>query len=223
MPFRTEHSCMVDDRVTEIVEIRRKKTSYGTFRMVYGKLPNGKLALRSIRIPADISVQIAQSLCVSRRGEFQPATPINPQKQLLSQMTLLSVCNKKIVFNALIRDFESPYKGVEMVELKLDDLPDSAFLIVLLGGKVDETGRTVPRSLRVLPYKDIAGKIDRAQVQNALAEVSQVNASAVVKRTALRKLLRIAHALGIKPQESSRFNLGDLDFYLGQLEKIEEK
>lgn len=103
----------------------------------------------------------------------------------------------------------------------VDNLPDSAFLIVLLGGKVDETGRTVPRSLRVLPYKDVAGKIDRAQVQNALAGVNQVNASAVVKRTALRKLLRIAHALGVEPQESGDFNLSDLDFYLGQLEKIE--
>ncbi|MBA7676808.1 hypothetical protein ES703_85053 [subsurface metagenome] len=102
-----------------------------------------------------------------------------------------------------------------------DDLPDSAFVVVLLGGKIDESGRTVPRLLRVLPYKNVAGKIDRAQVQNALAEVNQVNASAVVKRNALRKLLRIAHALGIVPKESGNFSLSDLDFYLGQLEKIE--
>jgi len=224
MPFRTEHSCMVNDKVTEIAEIRKKKTSYGVFRMVYGRLPNGKLALRSIRIPGNISIQTAQSLCISRGGEFQPATPINPQKQLLSQMTLLSVCNRKIVFNALIRDFESPYKEIEMVKGKTineDDLPDSAFVVVLLGGKIDESGRTVPRLLRVLPYKNVAGKIDRAQVQNALAEVNQVNASAVVKRNALRKLLRIAHALGIVPKESGNFSLSDLDFYLGQLEKIE--
>ena len=221
MPFRTEHSCMVNDKVTEIAEIRRKKTSYGIFRMVYGRLPNGKLALRSIRIPGNISIQTAQSLCISRGGEFQPATPINPQKQLLSQMTLLSDCNKKIVFNALIRDFELPYREVKMAELKLNDLPDSAFLIILPGGKKDEAGRTVPRSLRVLPYKDVAGKIDRAYVQNALARLSEVNVSASVKRTALRKALRIAHALGIKPQETDKFSLSDLDFYLGQLEKIE--
>jgi len=108
-----------------------------------------------------------------------------------------------------------------MQNVSVDDLPDSAFLIVLLGGKVDETGRTVPRLLRVLPYKDVAGKIDRAQVRNALVKVNQINASAGVKRTALRKLLRIAHALGVEPQESGDFNLSDLDFYLGQLEKIE--
>lgn len=105
----------------------------------------------------------------------------------------------------------------------VDDLPDSAFSIVLSGGSLDETGRTVPRLLRVLPYKDVAGKIDRAQVQNALAGVNQVNASAAVKRATLRKLLRIAHALGIELEESGNFSLSDLDFYLGQLEKIEEK
>ena len=108
-----------------------------------------------------------------------------------------------------------------MQNVSVDDLPDSAFLIVLLGGKVDETGRTVPRLLRVLPYKDVAGKIDRAQVRNALVKVSQINASAGVKVTALRKLLRIAHALGVEPKELGDFNLNDLDFYLGQLEKIE--
>lgn len=110
-----------------------------------------------------------------------------------------------------------------MQNVSVDDLPDSAFLVVLLGGKVDETGRTVPRSLRVLPYKDVTGKIDRAQVQVAFTEVNQVNASAGVKLAALRKLLRIARALGVELQETGDFNLKDLDFYLGQLEKIEEK
>jgi hypothetical protein len=110
-----------------------------------------------------------------------------------------------------------------MQNVSVDDLPDSAFLIVLLGGKVDESGRTVPRLLRVLPYKGVTGKIDRAQVQVAFTGVNQVNASAGVKLAALRKLLRIARALGMELQETGDFNLKDLDFYLGQLEKIEEK
>lgn len=109
MPFRTEHSCMVNDKVTEIAEIRTKKTAYGVLRLVYGKLPNGKLALRSIRIPGNISIQIAQSLCVSRGGQFQPATPINPQKQMLSQ-------NERVVFNGLSREIESFIKEIEYAE-----------------------------------------------------------------------------------------------------------
>jgi hypothetical protein len=105
----------------------------------------------------------------------------------------------------------------------LNDLPDSAFLIVLPGGKQDETGRTVPRLLRTLPYKNASGKIDRAYVQSALTKLSQVNASAAVKRAALKKGIRIARALGMNAQELGKFNLSDLDFYLEQLEKIEEK
>lgn len=109
MPFRTEHSCMVNDEVTNIAEVRTKKTAYGVLRMVYGKLPNGKLALRSIRIPGNISIQVAQSLCVSRGGQFQPATPINPQKQMLSQ-------SERAVFNGLFREIESFIQEVEREE-----------------------------------------------------------------------------------------------------------
>lgn len=226
MPFRTEHSCMVNDQVTSITEIRRKETKWGTLRLVYGTLANGKVALRSIRIPAKLSVQMAQSLCISKGGQFQPATPVNPQKQLLSEMNLLNKCNRKIVFNALIRDFEAPMKEVAMVEWgddNRDKLPDSAFLLVLSGGKKDETGRTVPRSLRVLPYKNIAGKIDKVCIKNALARLSEVKAPAPTKRIALLKLLQIARALGITIDEAGRFKMSDLVFYLEQLEKIGEE
>jgi hypothetical protein len=75
---------MVNDKITNIAEIRTKKTSFGTLRMVYGTLANGKLALRSIRIPGEVSVQVAQSLCISRGGQFSPAQPLNPQTQMLS-------------------------------------------------------------------------------------------------------------------------------------------
>ena len=108
-----------------------------------------------------------------------------------------------------------------MKSASVDNLPDSAFSIILSGGKVDEGGRTVPRLLRMLPYKNVAGKIDRIQLQDALAGINRVNASAVVKRTALRKLVRIARALGMETLESNKVRLDDLDFYLGQLEKIE--
>lgn len=108
-PFRTEHSCMVNDKVTEIAKIREKKTPYGVLGLVYGKLPNGKSALRSIRIPGNVSIRVAQSLCISRGGQFQPATPINPQRQMLSQ-------NEWAVFNGLSREIESFIKEIEYAE-----------------------------------------------------------------------------------------------------------
>lgn len=116
MPFRTQHSCMVDERVTNISQTRTKKTQWGTLELIYGTLPNGKLALRSIRIPGDVSIQVAQSLCVSRGGQFQPATPINAQKQLLSQMILLDKRSEREVFNGLYREIESFIKETECEE-----------------------------------------------------------------------------------------------------------
>jgi len=55
----------------------------------------------------------------------------------------------------------------------INDLPDSAFAYIEPGGKKDKTGRTVPRSLRHLPFKDKQGNIDPAHLRNALARVKQ--------------------------------------------------
>lgn len=56
----------------------------------------------------------------------------------------------------------------------INDLPDSAFFYICPGGKKDEEGKTVPRDLRKLPYKDADGKVDIAHVRNALARLNQV-------------------------------------------------
>jgi hypothetical protein len=56
---------------------------------------------------------------------------------------------------------------------KINDLPDSCFAYIEGGGKKDEEGKTVPRSLRHLPYKDSQGQIDHGHLVNALARVSQ--------------------------------------------------
>lgn len=53
------------------------------------------------------------------------------------------------------------------------DLPDSCFLFVEPGEK-DEEGKTTPRSLRHLPYKDANGKIDLPHLRNAIARANQI-------------------------------------------------
>jgi hypothetical protein len=50
-------------------------------------------------------------------------------------------------------------------------LPDSAFLVIEAGGKLDESKRTVPRSLRHLPVYDVDGLLDLAHLQNAIAQL----------------------------------------------------
>ena len=48
-------------------------------------------------------------------------------------------------------------------------LPDSSFAIILPGGRKDATGRTVPRTLRKLPYRNARGGLMREQAFNAIS------------------------------------------------------
>ena len=74
------------------------------------------------------------------------------------------------------------------------NLPDSSFAIVLPGGKKDGTGRTEPRSLRKLPYKDSNGKVIFANAVAALAALNGarggVNAPMSTKQSAWNKIIR---------------------------------
>jgi hypothetical protein len=51
----------------------------------------------------------------------------------------------------------------------VNNLPDSAFAVVESGGKKDDQGKTVPRSLRHLEYKNDQGQIDHDHLVAALA------------------------------------------------------
>ena len=55
----------------------------------------------------------------------------------------------------------------------INNLPDSCFAYVEEGDKKDDEGKTVPRSLRHLPFKNAAGEVDHDHLVNALARVKQ--------------------------------------------------
>lgn len=73
----------------------------------------------------------------------------------------------------------------------VNGLPDSAFAVVSGGGEKDEDGRTKPRSLRHLPFRDASGSTDLAHLRNALARLDQIDASDADKAKA-RKILQAA-------------------------------
>lgn len=54
----------------------------------------------------------------------------------------------------------------------VNDLPDSSFLFIEDGG-TKESGKTAPRSLRHLPYKDDKGAVDLPHLRNALSRLGQ--------------------------------------------------
>lgn len=224
-PFRDTHSCLINEQATEIVGEKKAKTKWGEVTFVMARMGT-KTVVRSIKIPGEVPVSTAQQLCTGQGGQFSPATPLNPQKQLLSEeycFLKLSRDSKKEVLQALVRDFVMPCEEVAMADWSdssQNELPDSAFALILPGGEKDGTGKTVPRSLRRLPYKNARGVIDRAHLQNALARVNQVGAPSNLKRTALLKLLRAARAVGMEVQDRDKFKLSDLEFYLKQLDRV---
>lgn len=56
----------------------------------------------------------------------------------------------------------------------INNLPDSAFATIGAGGEKDKDGKTVPRSLRHLPFKNAQGNIDLPHLRNALARLNQI-------------------------------------------------
>lgn len=99
----------------------------------------------------------------------------------------------------------------------INDLPDSKFAYVEPGGKKDDQGKTVPRSLRHYPINDAA------HVRNALARAAQQikkgGKSAEVARKAIPKIRAAAKKLGIgKSSDFSIFkDLQGNDRWLGRV------
>lgn len=55
----------------------------------------------------------------------------------------------------------------------INNLPDSSFLHIEAGGEKDGEGKTTPRSLRHLPYRDGEGNVDLPHLRNALSRLGQ--------------------------------------------------
>ena len=88
----------------------------------------------------------------------------------------------------------------------MNDLPDSAFLYIESGGKKDESGKTVPRSLRHFPYRGMNGKIDLAHTRNAIARIPQSKCGlSEQQKVALQNKAR--KYLGGKEMEKAMFHI----------------
>jgi hypothetical protein len=84
----------------------------------------------------------------------------------------------------------------------VNDLPDSAFLYVESGGKKDSEGKTVPRSLRHLPYKSKEGTVDLPHLRNAIARIPQMKGiSPDLKARLQAKARRLLSSRGGNPEK----------------------
>lgn len=80
----------------------------------------------------------------------------------------------------------------------INDLPDSSFAYIQPGGKKDDQGKTAPRTLRNLPFKDAQGNIDLPHLRNALARLPQTSLSAQAKTKSKQALCAAAKKVGLK-------------------------
>lgn len=82
----------------------------------------------------------------------------------------------------------------------VNSLADSAFAAILPGGTKDAEGKTVPRSLRLLPHHDASGAVDPAHLRDALARGPQAALPPALRDGAMAHLRRHAAAMGIGDQ-----------------------
>lgn len=120
------------------------------------------------------------------------------------------------LFDEGLKAAEIPTEGIKAIEFKMaegkaewtqayiNDLPDSAFAYIEPGGEKDDEGKTTPRSLRHLPYKNADGEIDLPHLRNALARLPQSNLSAEAKAKALSRLCAAAKKAGIESEVCSQ-------------------
>jgi hypothetical protein len=102
----------------------------------------------------------------------------------------------------------------------VNNLPDDCFAAIEPGGAKDDQGKTTPRSLRHLEYKNAEGNLDQAHVTAALQRLDQTKISAELKAQALKKLCSAAGELKI---ESSVCNLqGKTESLQGQLTEAQK-
>jgi len=91
--------------------------------------------------------------------EFVPENPSLTNRPYVRGMSPIN-------FSEVVIDNE-PKEFADWTTAYKNSLPDSAFLWVESGHK-DAEGKTVPRSLRHLPYKDASGKIDIGHLRKAV-------------------------------------------------------
>lgn len=78
----------------------------------------------------------------------------------------------------------------------IDSLPDTAFAFLNRGGERDKGGRTVPRALRHLPFRDRSGKVDMPHLREALEQLPQERLSTDAKEQVKAMLIKVAHKAG---------------------------
>lgn len=72
-----------------------------------------------------------------------------------------------------VAEMPSGRTATRMTAREVEDLPDEAFAVIRPGGRMDSRGRTTPRTLRVLPFRDHQGNVVKPLAIDALMTMNQ--------------------------------------------------
>jgi hypothetical protein len=112
-------------------------------------------------------------------------TPAEPRLPAISPLKSLAVSERET------EELAEVFTKAQWTGAYINDLPDSAFLYIEPGGKKDDDGKTMPRSLRHFPFRDSSGNIDLPHLRNALARIPQSNVSQDAKDKATTHAERV--------------------------------
>ena len=180
------------------------------FRVVWIDQPNGVLALMA-KSREDPSKELCQSI-LFLKSKWQPNTvadwlAIHPDYAVPASVSVIpstpsgveKLDEKELgkLVDSKVAEALKKLREAEWDTEYINNLQDSAFAYIALGGEKDEQGKTVPRSLRHLPYKNAGGSMDADHVRNGLARLDQTDISAEGKAEAKKKLCAAAKELNI--------------------------
>ena len=159
-------------------------------------------ALAVVKGGKEITAERAEKLLYKLEADlgeiWQPGDTLDawqPRKGMpVAEIAEFDVDGRRVSLSELI----DTYREAVWTTAFVNDLPDSSFALIMPGGEKDAEGKTTPRSLRKLPYKDADGKVDLAHLRNALARVSQVEGASEAQIAGARRKLEAAAKQNLK-------------------------
>ncbi|MBI4009868.1 MAG: hypothetical protein HY361_01560 [Candidatus Aenigmarchaeota archaeon] len=162
-----------------------------------------------------IDKETAMKLAYGAKFGISPKIEANTDAQ--NNLLDFKVLNYSIVVNPAIKDaYINKDEGEAIMSEQnfakwdvafINNLPDSAFLYIKDGGKKDDEGKTVPRTLRYFPYKDTSGNVDLPHLRNAIARAPQADVPASVVKEVQAKARSILEKMtgGEKKMSEQKF------------------
>lgn len=210
MPLKNFHSA----RVRDPDDFLDDKKAWATFELKSGvELVTGKLKEDGMSGPmtaqayhfdkSKFTVDQAEKWLEKHEVKTILFEPVKEALEMKAEKIL-----HQLVESAVTRSFDKIFE-VKWSAKFINDLADDCFAFIKPGGKKDEDGKTVPRSLRSLPYKNEKGEIDKPHLRNALARLPQSDLSDEEKKKAEVVLKKAAKEAGIDEYKKERRWVGE--------------